>query len=186
MTRLFALIATLIAISACGVASVSPFVTSADAVSEPRLIGSWQDQKGRESAVITAASEKGSYSIVYTDEDAKVGRFDARLGRIGTMMILDVQPVDPLPSANDVYRSLLLRTHGVVIIDSITNVLAFRLVSGDSLKPYLRAHPELLDHTLVDNSVLFTASSEDSRRFLTEFLRRPGALEEGEIWRRKR
>ena len=55
-----------------------------------------------------------------------------------------------------------------------------------SYRRILQAHPDVVAHTLADNSVLLTASSEDSRRFLTEFLQRPGAIEDGEIWRRRK
>ena len=185
MIRLLSVVAALITLSACGVGSVSGYVTADDAESEPRLAGTWQDAKAKESAVITAGAVKGSYEIVYTAEDAKVGRFHGRLGRIGAIRILDVEPVDPAPQANDVYRSLLLRAHGVIIIDSVTNVLAFRLMDADSLKAYLNRHPDSVRHALVDNYVLLTGSSEEVRGFLAQFARQSGFLGESEIWRRR-
>lgn len=104
-----------LALNACGVASISPVVTDADAKQDTRLIGSWHTDDGAERAVIAAAPE-GGYTIGYADSEAKVGRFHARLGRIAMFDVLDLTPDDPAPQASDVYRSLLLRAHGLIII----------------------------------------------------------------------
>lgn len=180
-------VAALICLTGCGVTSVSPFVTDADLVDEPRLAGSWQDAEGRENAVISAApAGKGRFEITYTDKEGKVGRFEARLARIGNFRILDLQPAEPLPAANDVYRSMILRAHGALIIDSVTTVLAFRMIQTDSLKAYLKRNPQRIRHTLEDNSVLLTDSTEAVQRFVMELVRQPGYLDEGEVWRRRK
>jgi hypothetical protein len=165
----------------CGVASVSPIVTDADLVYEPSLVGTWQGAK--ESAVITAASAN-SYNVLFTDEDGKTGRFSGRLGRLGAYRVLDLQPDDPIPAASDVYKSLLLRAHGIVIVDSIGDVTQFRLVETDSLKAYLKKRPQAVPHTMVGDAVLLTASSVQARRFLTAFVRRRGVLDKPYVWRR--
>lgn len=171
-------------LAGCGVASVSPFVTDADRVAEPRLIGSWQDSSGKESAVITVAPEN-DYLLTYTDGDGKTGQFRARLGRLGPYRVLDLEPVDPIPNASDVYKSLVLRAHGVVIIDSVGAVLQFRLVQPDSLREYLRRSPGVA-HTPIGHAVLLTAPSPELRQFVQEFLGRPGVLDAPEVWRRRR
>ncbi len=165
----------------CGVASVSPIVTDAGLSFDPRLLGTWRDAK--ESAVITAAGA-GSYDVLYTDGDGKTGRFRGRLGRLGSHRVLDLQPDDPMPTASDVYKSLLLRAHGMVILDSIGEVLQFRLVGSDSLKAYLKKRPHAVPHTIVANSVLLTGSSVSTRRFLAAFVRRPGVLSELNVFQR--
>lgn len=185
MNRYFALLAALVCLSACGMGSVSPIVTDADILTDSRLIGSWQDAQGRESAVITAAGPTG-YRILYTDDDHKTGEFDARLGRLGALRVLDVQPVEPLPSANDVYRSLVLRAHGLIVVDSLGVALHVRIINPDSLKAYLARQPKGVAHALVDEAVLLTGSSPEVRRLLQEFLARPGVLEKPDIWQRKR
>lgn len=178
----FALLGAL-TLAACGVASVSPVVTDSDATYDARLIGSWQTTDGRERAIISAAPE-GSYAIAYADNEAKAGRFHARLGRIGAYEILDLTPDDPAPDASDVYRSLVLRTHGIVIVDSIAGTLQTRMLHSDSLKAYLARTPNALAHAIVDSAVLITAPSSDTRRFLGDYLRRPGVLDDATSWRR--
>lgn len=168
----------------CGVASIAPIVTDADLVDEPRLAGTWLEEDGKESAAITPTG-RGSFDIVYTEKDGKVGRFHGRLGQLGPYRVLDVQPQEPMPAASDTYRSLILRAHGVLVIDSIGRTLHFRMVSGDSLKAYLKRHPADASHTMVGESILLTASSPEVRRFLVAFLGRPGMLGESTVFRRR-
>ncbi len=53
MTRRFPVfVFAVVSMLGCGVASVSPFVTNADLVEEPRLAGTWRGPK--ESVVFTA------------------------------------------------------------------------------------------------------------------------------------
>lgn len=172
-------------LTGCGVASVSPFVTEADRVAEPRLIGSWQDSSGRESAIIVAAPAN-DYRVTYTDGDGKSGEFKGRLGAMGPYRVLDLEPVDPIPDASDVYKSLVLHAHGVVIIDSVGIGLQFRIVRADSLREYLRRSPGVVAHTMIGERVLLTAPSPELRHFFQGFLARPGVLDAPEVWRRRR
>lgn len=176
--------ATLLALFGCGVASISPIVTDADLVDEPRLAGTWQDEEGKETAVITTTGG-GTFDVVYTEDNGKVGRFHGRLGRLGPYRVFDLQPHEPMPAASDTYRSLVLRAHGVIVMDSIGSTMHFRMVNGDSLKAYLKRNPTEASHALVGQSVLLTASSPEVRRFLLAFVGRSGALGESVLWRRR-
>src|SRR5262245_28584569 len=48
-------------LSSCGFASVSPFVSGTDVAYDPRLVGTWGDPQGKESAVI--ARDGDGYDI---------------------------------------------------------------------------------------------------------------------------
>lgn len=183
--RLFALVGSVACLAGCGVASVSPFVTDGELIDDPRLVGIWEDSLGRESAAITALGSS-KYRVVYTDNDKKTGIFTAHLGRLGALRVLDLEPDEPLPDASDVYRSLILRAHGVVVIDLIGSTLRFRLLAADSVRAYLARSPQLVTHIKVGNEVLLTAASVDVRRFVQDLVRHPGMLGEPEVWRRRR
>lgn len=179
-----ALAIALPALSACGVASVSPIVTEDDAVIDPRLTGTWKAEEDKDSAVITIAGPN-VYRIVYADGDGKTGRFDARLGTLGKRRVLDVQPVDPLPDASDLYKSLILRAHGLVVIDSLGTSLVFHLVDPDSLKADLKRRPTATPHTFIEDSALLTGSSEEVRAYFDALLARPGTLGDANTWRKR-
>lgn len=165
----------------CGVASVSPLVTNADLVNEPRLAGTWRGPK--ESVVLTAIGPS-TFDAVYTDEDGKIGHFEARFGRLGSYRVLDLQPNDPLPKASDAYKSLLVRAHGLIVVDSVGDVIRFRMIEGDSLKAYLKRRPQAVEHVINDDGVVLTASSTKARQFLLVFVQRAGVLTKAEEWRR--
>lgn len=173
-----------LAVSGCGVGSVNPLVSDADAKFDARLLGSWRDSGGQESAVIAAQGPQ-SYSLVYTEEKGKVGRFRAVLGRMGGFRVLDVEPEDPAPQASDVYRSLMLPLHGVVFIDSIGPTLRFRTLDADSLKGYLSRHPLAVAHLLRDGEVVLTAPAPELQRFVASYARRRGSLGEQHLWVRR-
>lgn len=172
------------ALMGCGVASVSPIVTDANAAYDPRLLGTWVDGDGKDSAVITAG-RANTYNVLFTEEDGKTGRFSGRLGRLGPYRVFDLQPDDPIPTASDTYKSLLLRAHGIVVVDSIGDVVAFRLIGADSLRAYLKARPRSVAHTIVGGAVLLTPSSAEARRFLMAFVGRRGVLGERNVFRRR-
>ena len=175
--------AWLLSLSACGFASVSPIVTDADIQFDARLVGTWTDSAGEESARITRA-DAGTYSVEYRDDAGKTGRFEGRLGRIGQFRVLDLQPSDPAPRANDMYKSLIVRAHGVVVLDSIGDALVFRLVESDSVKAFLQQRPDEVPHSK-EGGILLTGSSEQVRRFLATFMARPGVLGDQQVWPRK-
>ena len=137
-----------------------------------------------ESAVITEAPQH-SYQILYTDSDKKTGRFHARLGLLGSYAVLDLQPDEPAPGASDIYRSLLLRAHGVLFLDSIGATVRIREFNADSVLRYVDQHPLAVAHARVDDALLLTAPSQELRAFLTQLLRQPGMLGDPAIWRRR-
>ena len=73
------------------VLSIDAVVPASDATFDPRLLGEWQGESGREHAVI-ARDSGGAYAIAYTDDKGKRGNFTARLGRLGPKLVLDVWP----------------------------------------------------------------------------------------------
>src|SRR5262245_22061718 len=93
-------------LSACGFASVSPFVSGADVAYDAQLVGTWVDPDGKESAVIVR--EGDGYDIRYTEDSGKTGRFHGVLGRLGNRRVLDVFPKDLSEDNGALYRSLLV------------------------------------------------------------------------------
>jgi hypothetical protein len=179
--RTAAITLALIASTGCGVGSVAPFVTDAEQVREPRLAGTWRDN--RETAVITTV-DSVNFAVEYTDRNGKVGRFHARVGTLADYRVIDLQPDAPVQSANAVYESLLIRGHGLVVIDSVTDVLAFRILNADSVKSYLRRNPRSIKHTLIGEGVMITGTSEDASRAFAQLIRRKDFLGEASVFRR--
>lgn len=177
------LVASSLCLSACGIASISPFVSADDQEFDPALLGRWQSIESTEFALISGDSIRG-YEIAYVDEDGARGRFDARLGRLGGRRVLDIVPVElDLSREGPVFESLILRLHSFVIVDSVSPTdLFWRAVDADSLRAVLAREPSALAHTAPhgEEGPIITAPTVDVRRFFDAVLRQPGNLTDAE------
>lgn len=171
------------ALASCGYGSVNPILSDADVQYDAALLGTWQDSTNGESAVITRDGPTG-YSVLYKDEDGRSGSFQAKLGRIASFRALDLKPVRVAEDRNDLYRSLLLPLHALVIVDSIGTTVQFRLLNADSVKSYLGQHPQEARHVVLDDGVLLTGPTTEVRHVLATILGQEGALGDLTVWRR--
>jgi len=178
------LVWTAVGAAGCGVSSIFPLISATDVQYDSLLVGVWQDSIATESAVITKV-EPDRYSIVYTDSERKIGRFEAILGRVGNLRLLDVKPADPALEASALYRTLLLPLHGPVFIDAIGARLRFRLLDLDSVKQYLEREPDAVAHVTPGKTVVLTAPTADVHRFLVGYVSRTGVLGESNVWVRR-
>src|SRR6185295_20095583 len=101
-------LACLLSMVLCGcVVSVQPVVSAAASTFDTRLLGTWGEADGKDRVVITRG-DSNAYDIEYTDSDGKVGTFEARLGKLGTRTVLDMQPApresSPMPEAASLIR----------------------------------------------------------------------------------
>jgi len=176
------LLAAALALVACGTGSVAPFLGERDVAFDARLVGTWKSAEGDETAEITA--DGSAYEIAYTDSQGRSGRFDAVLGRIGDLLVLDIVPSDPASEASESYRALLLPLHGALFVDSIEPELRVRLLDGDALEKYLERRPRALEHRKVGDTVVLTASTAELQRFLRRYARRDDAFDDPGVWRR--
>src|SRR5262245_54593675 len=181
LTCVFAAVMTCI-LSGCGFTSVSPFVSGADVAYDAKLVGTWVEPDGKESAVI--AREGDGYDITYTEDSGRTGRFHGVLGRLGNHRVLDIFPKDLSEDHGALYRSLLVPTHGITVVDAIDNNLTMRALKPEEIKKLLAARPSLVDHVHVKGNVeeeigiVLTAPTPDVRKFLSSIIDRPGVLEE--------
>ena len=81
------LLALAIVLGGC-VYSVESVITESRTTFDVRLLGNWQEVGSSEHAVVTRSARNG-YTIEYGSDDS-ASRYDARLGRLGNRLILDV------------------------------------------------------------------------------------------------
>ena len=177
-------IAAIPLLAACGVGSVSPLLSDADVRFEPRLVGTWRAPDSREFAVITALAPNG-YSVAYTENDGKVGRFVGHLGAVGSLRVLDLEPAELPKEWSDSYKQMLLPLHGLIVIDSVGRELRFRELNTDSLRAFLDREPQAIAHFRTKDGIVLTASTADVQRFLTSYFQRPAVLGSADVWQRQ-
>ena len=132
------------------------------------------------------------YDISYTDSVGKVGRFLGVLGRLGTREVLDVFQVVLPSERSELHLSLLVPTHGILVLELADRQLTIRALELEAIKKLLKERPSLVGHVVVPNgfepkgeNVVLTASTADVRKFLSEIMDRPGVLGDSVTWRRK-
>jgi hypothetical protein len=177
------LLASLLVTSGCGVGAVSPIVGEADRLHDQALVGSWVDAESEETAVITARGG-GGYSVVYTESDGRTGRFAAELGSLGAHRILELRPFQE-EGAGAMHRSLSLRLHTLLFLDSVGDEISFRAFEPDSLQALLQREPGAVRHLMTDDLLVLTAPTPALRQFLLRFAERPGVMTEPMTWKRR-
>lgn len=170
-------------LSTC-VLSVDPVVSESDAMYDPRLLGTWEEVSGSDRAVVSRAGEN-SYAIEYTS-DGKVGRFEARLGRLAERLVLDVWPA---PRDSDVpqrYADLLVAGHLALAVDIGLDEIRVAGLEPDSLLAALRAGRVRLAHARSGDRVILLGTTGQLRSALGPYLARSGALARPDVCRRAR
>lgn len=149
---------------------------------DPRLIGTWEESAGGDRAVVSLATDN-SYVIEYTS-DGKAVRFEARLGRLGEFLVLDVWPSprdDELPRP---YADLLIAGHLLFAVDIGPDEIRVATLEPDSLAAALSAGMVTLVTSDPDDQMILHGTTEDLRAALGPYLGRLGAFAEADIWLR--
>lgn len=168
-----------IVLSSC-VLSIDPVIPESGATFDPRLLGTWEEGSVR--AVVSRAAEN-SYAIEYTS-DGKVGRFEARLGRLGDRLVLDVWPAPRDSDLPEPYAGLLVAGHLLLALDVGPDEIRVAILEPDSLSVALRAGQIRLARS--EDQLILLGTTEELRSALGPYLARSGALAEPDVWRRVR
>jgi len=164
------------------VLSGEPFVSELDATFDPRLLGTWEDVSGSDYAVVSRAAGN-TYAIEYSS-DGDLGRFEARLGRLGNRLILDVWPAPGDRELPKPYADLLIAGHWLLTLAVSPEEIRISALEPDTLLADLRASKLRLAHQCAKGYLLLSGATEELRAAMGPYLSRPGALDEIWVWRR--
>jgi hypothetical protein len=166
------------------VLSVYPVIPESGAIFDPRLLGTWEEAAGSDRAVVSRAVEN-AYAIEYTSE-GKVSRFEARLGRLGERLVLDVSPAAPDSDQPQHYAGLLLPGHMLLALDVRPDEVGVEALEPDSLLGALRSGQVRLVHQRSQERLILQGTTEQLRAALGPYLGRSGVLSAPDTWRRAR
>lgn len=172
-----------IVLSAC-VLSVEPVISESGATFDPSLLGTWEEVSGSDRAVVSRAAEN-TYAIEYTS-DGKVGRFEARLGRLGERLVLDVWPAPRDSDLAQPYGGLLVAGHLLFALDVGPDEISVAVLEPDPLLAALRAGQVRLPHRRSEDRLILHGTTEQLRSALGPYLTRSRALAKPDVWRRTR
>lgn len=164
------------------VLSVNPVLKESDAVFDPQLIGSWEEISGTDRANITRGTAN-NYEIEYTSE-GKTGKFEARLGKLGEHLILDVWAAPRKGELPDPYADILLSGHLQFFLEIGANEVALTTLDPDSLLKALKSKQVQLSYRQTTDEFILTGTTEELRKGLGTYLTIPNALPKREKWQR--
>jgi hypothetical protein len=166
------------------VLSLHPLYTEDDLIFEERLLGKWGKNGSTETWQFKPADSDKYYKLVYTDDKGKKGSFDAGLGKINNAMYLNIFPQQPELKENDYYKFHILRAYSFIKIERIEPNLVMRVMNPDTLKKMLENDPNLINHEIVEDRLLLTASTEKLQKFMKAHANYEGFFGEATEWTR--
>jgi hypothetical protein len=163
------------------VLSVDPVVSESRATFDPRLLGTWEEVSGSDRAVVSRA-EENTYAIEYASA-GKVSRFEARLGRLGEQLVLDVWPTAPDSDEPEHYAGLLIPGHLLLTVGVGPDEVRTAFLDPDSLLGALRSRRVRLVHERSQQRLILHGSTDQLRAALAAYLAHPGVLSAPVAWR---
>ena len=164
------------------VLSDEPVILDSDATFDFRLLGVWEEVSGSDHAVVSRAAED-TYAIEYSS-NGDVGRFMARLGRLGDRLVLDVWPTPGVKELPKPYAGFLVAGHWLLTLDVNPDEIRMSALEPDLLLANLRAGKVRLAHRLIDDKLVLSGTTRELRSALGRYLARSGALAEVWVWHR--
>jgi hypothetical protein len=87
------LIAAMLTSSGCfDMPSVYPLYTDQTGVAEPRLVGAWQTQDGKEQMFVKLISDR-EYRLTYIDDTGEASLWELRVAKVGEISVADMMAV---------------------------------------------------------------------------------------------
>ena len=154
-----------ILLSGC-VPSLHPLFSDNEIIFDANLVGKWSEPNSSDSWEFKPAANK-KYEFIYTDGRG-IGKFDARLGKIGSSTFLDIFPEEPNLTENDFYKVHLLPAHSFIKIELSKDRLKFGVMNPDSVKKLLKSDPNIIKHEQTDRIIL-TASTKELQAFIQKY-----------------
>lgn len=178
------ILASVLYSTAC-VPSINPFCADSDVYMDPSLLGTWSDEDGEETWTFVYNDDK-TYLLTYTDDNGKSGAFTARLFKLGDKTFLDIEPLRPQRNVNGFYSGHLLSMHTVYVISMDGKKGRLGFLDPEYLKATFEKDPDALSHTVVDEEIVLTATTEKLKAFLISIATKPDAFVMSEAIERKK
>jgi hypothetical protein len=117
-----------------------------------------------------------AYKLIFTDEEGRKGFFEAYMVKLEGKLFLDVFPgetpwelEDPNTVAWPYNTFFFLPSHTFIKIDSIEPQLKLRTTANSSMEKFLLEHPDAVEHIVVENRIVLTASTKELQAFILKY-----------------
>ena len=163
------------------VASIHCLYTEENAAFEEKLLGTWVQEPNSPITIweFTRDGEEPNnvYKLIFTDEEGKKGSFTAAMVKLKDKLFLDVFPDEmPWDSKGDPNKLewpynafLMIPVDTFLKVDSIEPQLKLRLTDEDELKKLLKDEPNAVNHAIIENRLILTASTKELQAFVLKY-----------------
>lgn len=134
-------------------------------VLDDAAVGVWAEPNSKAKWVFSKRDDK-SYTLVYTDEDGRQGRFVARLANIEGILFLDLFPEEGKGNASGFYNFHLVPIHTIYLVRSTKPKLELAAIDFSWFQKYLTDHPEAIQNATFGGGKLLTAPTPDVQAFV--------------------
>jgi hypothetical protein len=174
-----------VALGASCIRTLAPTVEDKDLIADATLAGEWVNREDPQQFLrIEPPGADKHYKLRFTGEKGKSGSFDAKLGRVGELIVAEVRP-EELPEVwSDEYKGHFAPLYSFYVVYDLKPALKIGGLEADWLGPYLKAHPAELAVSPVDDG-LIVSPPEAVRAFLLKHWKDPGALTQAVFVRRE-
>jgi len=170
----------LLAALLCGcvpVMSLHPLFNEKDVVFDKKLLGTWVDDPNSPKTTWEfkrADTNDNAYQLIFSDEEGKKGLFVAHLVKLKDKLFLDICPApweqqDP-NKIEWAYNTLfLIPAHTFIKINYIEPQLKMLRTDDEKMREFLKADPNAVKHTLLEDKPVLTASTNELQAFVLKY-----------------
>ena len=167
-------------LTGCVPTGVHPFYRVADVVHDPALLGVWKDKPDGKERWSFAPGEGKSYTLEIQSDDQRAV-FAAHLFKLGDQRFLDLYPAKAALEEKlekNPYAVALIPGHLFFWLRATEPSLRMSCMSLDWLRQHLKQDASAVDHVMIDDRVVFTASTEAMQAFIKRHLNDAAAWNE--------
>ncbi len=170
--NLIVVCAAAILLAAC-IPSVNPFYTDKDVVSDPHLLGEWQDQSqtNNPETWVFEQSTNNAFDLTVTEE-GKTGEFRATLFKLKQERFLDLVPTDCNYATNQaaLVGVAMFPGHLLVHVAQVEPGLKLAFCDLDWVEKYLQTNSTAIAHHTEQGEIILTADTRDLQKFVLKHL----------------
>ena len=115
------------------VPSLHPLFTDEQIVFDANLVGVWSEPNSKNFWEFKPVVNSKKYDVIYTDEKG-IGKFDGRLGKIGSGTFIDFFPQDINLPGSDFYKFHLLGIHTFAKVGLSKDSLKLSVMNPDNVE----------------------------------------------------
>lgn len=155
------------------VLSLHPLFNEKDVVFDEKLLGAWVDPNNTWEFSRTE-EPKNAYKLIFSDKEGNKGLFVAHLVKLKDKLFLDACPApweqqDP-NKIEWAYNTLfLIPAHTFIKINSIEPQLKMQVTDDEKMREFLKANPNAVKHTLLEDKPVLTASTKELQAFVLKY-----------------